>query len=115
MGLKKQKHADVILEFSLKVYLLYIFLKSFSGASDETSPPQITINEICEQISVKKDDVISTLQTLNLINYYRGQYVLTLNDDLKSRHAKEIAKRRLRIDANAVHWTPKDWSKRSKW
>jgi len=85
------------------------------GASDETSPPQITINEICEQISVKKDDVISTLQTLNLINYYRGQYVLTLNDDLKSRHAKEIAKRRLRIDANAVHWTPKDWSKRSKW
>ena len=49
------------------------------GASDETSPPQITINEICEQISVKKDDVISTLQTLNLINYYRGQYVLTLN------------------------------------
>ena len=24
------------------------------GASDETAPPQITINEICEQISVKK-------------------------------------------------------------
>merc|ERR1712156_218521 len=61
------------------------------GASDETAPPQITINEICEQISVKKDDVISTLQTLNLINYYRGQYVIALNDDLKSRHAKEIA------------------------
>ena len=64
---------------------------------------------------MKKDDVISTLQTLNLINYYRGQYVLTLNDDLKSRHAKEIAKRRLKIDANNIHWTPKDWSKRSKW
>ena len=68
-----------------------------------------------EQTSIKKEDVISTMQTLNMINYYRGQYVLTLNDDLKSRNAKEIAKRRIRIDPNALHWTPKDWSKRSKW
>merc|ERR1719210_3082161 len=85
------------------------------GATDETSPPQITINEICEQTAIKKEDVISTLQTLNLINYYRGQYVLTLNEELKGRHDKELAKRRLKIDPNSLHWTPKDWSKRSKW
>ena len=85
------------------------------GASDETSPPQITINEICEQTAVKKEDVISTLQTLNLINYYRGQYVLTLNEELKGRHDKELSKRRKKIDSNYLHWTPKDWSKRSKW
>merc|ERR1719412_1114942 len=67
---------------------------SKKGAIDENSPPQITINEICEQTAVKKEDVISTLQTLNLINYYRGQYVLTLNQDLKGRHAKELAKKK---------------------
>ena len=44
------------------------------------------------------------------------EYVLTLNEDLKDRHAKELAKRtKARIDPNAVHWTPKDWSKRAKW
>ena len=30
--------------------------------SEEGEPPQITINEICEQTSIKKEDVISTLQ-----------------------------------------------------
>jgi len=88
---------------------------SRKGSADENSPPQITINEIVEQTSIKKEDVISTMQTLNMINYYRGQYVITLNEDLKFRCAKEKSKRTIRIDAKFLHWTPKDWSKRPKW
>ncbi|KAJ0061971.1 hypothetical protein NL108_014681, partial [Boleophthalmus pectinirostris] len=38
---------------------------------DNGERPQITINEISEMTSVKKEDVISTLQYLNLINYYK--------------------------------------------
>ena len=68
-----------------------------------------------EQTSIKKEDVISTMQTLNMINYYRGQYVITLNEDLKFRCAKEKSKRTIRIDAKFLHWTPKDWSKKPKW
>ena len=34
--------------------------------------PQITINEA----SIKKGDVISTLQSMNLINYYKGQRMI---------------------------------------
>ena len=30
--------------------------------AEEGDVPQITINEICEQTSIKKEDVISTLQ-----------------------------------------------------
>ena len=88
-------------------------LFTISGPDDNI--PQITINEICERTSIKKDDVISTLQKLNLINYYKGQYVLTLNKDLVTKHKNDIAKRNLKIDPKALHWTPKDWSKRSKW
>jgi len=86
---------------------------SFTGPDDNI--PQITINEICERTSIKKDDVISTLQKLNLINYYKGQCVLTLNKDLVTKHHMDITKRNLKIDPKALHWTPKDWSKRSKW
>ena len=87
-----------------------------NGTTDPAeNPPQITINEICERTSIKKDDVISTLQKLNLINYYKGQYILTLNKELVGKHMKEMNKRKLRIDPKALHWTPKDWSKRSKW
>ncbi|KAM4617429.1 histone acetyltransferase KAT5 isoform 2-T2 [Discoglossus pictus] len=77
--------------------------------------PQITINEISEITSIKKEDVISTLQYLNLINYYKGQYILTLSEDIVDGHERAMLKRILRIDSKCLHFTPKDWSKRGKW
>uniref|UniRef100_A0A4Y0BGH3 Histone acetyltransferase n=1 Tax=Anopheles funestus TaxID=62324 RepID=A0A4Y0BGH3_ANOFN len=47
----------------------------------DNEKPQITINEICELTSIKKEDVISTLQILNLINYYKGQYIICINKE----------------------------------
>ncbi|XP_068600534.1 histone acetyltransferase KAT5-like [Brachionichthys hirsutus] len=82
---------------------------------DNGERPQITINEISEITSVKKEDVISTLQYLNLINYYKGQYILTLSEDIVDGHERAMQKRHLRIDAKCLHFTPKDWSKRGKW
>lgn len=81
----------------------------------DNEKPQITINEICELTSIKKEDVISTLQNLNLINYYKGQYIVTLNRELLENHQKAMAQRLIRIDPKCLHWTPKDWSKRAKW
>lgn len=77
--------------------------------------PMMTINDISELTAIKKDDVISTLQYLNLINYYKGQYIITLSKDVVSAYDRAISKRRLRIDPKCLHWTPKEWSKRGKW
>nr|XP_002131858.1 histone acetyltransferase KAT5 [Ciona intestinalis] len=77
--------------------------------------PQITINEICEKTCVKKEDVISTLQHLNLINYYKGQYIIVLTEDVIEGHKRSMSKRKMRIELRCLHWTPKDWSKRGKW
>ncbi len=88
---------------------------SNNTASTSSSAPAITINEICEQTSIKKEDVISTMQKLNLIAYYKGQYILTISRELVEKHDREMGKRALRIDPNCLHWTPKDWSKRAKW
>ncbi|KAM3961534.1 histone acetyltransferase Tip60 isoform 3-T3 [Aphomia sociella] len=76
----------------------------------DNEKPIITINEICELTSIKKEDVISTLQNLNLINYYKGQYIISVNQQ----HEKTMERRTLRIDPKCLHWTPKDWSKRAK-
>lgn len=81
----------------------------------ENEKPQMTINEICEMTSIKKEDVISTLQNLNLINYYKGQYIICISDEIVHQHKKAMEKRKVRIDSKYIHWTPKDWSKRSKW
>ncbi|KAH0822376.1 hypothetical protein GEV33_000415 [Tenebrio molitor] len=81
----------------------------------DNEKPQITINEICELTSIKKEDVISTLQNLNLINYYKGQYIITLNQEIMQSHKKAMETRLIRIDPKCLHWTPKDWGKRAKW
>ncbi|CAH2009132.1 unnamed protein product [Acanthoscelides obtectus] len=80
----------------------------------ENEKPQITINEICELTSIKKEDVISTLQNLNLINYYKGQYIITLSKEIIQSQYKAMETRKIRIDPKCLHWTPKDWGKRSK-
>ncbi|XP_045774019.1 histone acetyltransferase Tip60 isoform X3 [Maniola jurtina] len=80
----------------------------------DNEKPIITINEICELTSIKKEDVISTLQNLNLINYYKGQYIVSVNQETIQQHEKAMEKKLLRIDPKCLHWTPKDWSKRAK-
>ncbi|XP_072931507.1 histone acetyltransferase Tip60 isoform X2 [Epargyreus clarus] len=80
----------------------------------DNEKPIITINEICELTSIKKEDVISTLQNLNLINYYKGQYIISVNQETVQQHEKAMEKKLLRIDPKCLHWTPKDWSKRAK-
>lgn len=65
--------------------------------------------------SIKKEDVISTLQHLNLISYYKGQYIIHLSKDVTDYHTKAMSKRKIRIDPKSLHWQPKDWSKRKNW
>ncbi|XP_075693473.1 histone acetyltransferase KAT5 isoform X2 [Rhinoderma darwinii] len=101
---------------SYRSYWSQTILEILMDLKTETGErPQITINEISEITSVKKEDVISTLQYLNLINYYKGQYILTLSEDIVEGHERAMLKRILRIDSKCLHFTPKDWSKRGKW
>lgn len=72
-------------------------------------------SELSEMTAIKKEDVVSTLQHLNIVNYYKGQYILTLTDEALENNARALSKRKVRIDPKCLHWTPKDWSKRGKW
>ncbi|KAL2085699.1 hypothetical protein ACEWY4_019019 [Coilia grayii] len=83
--------------------------------SDYGEWPHITIQEISEMTSIKKEDIISTLQYLNLISYYKGQNVLILTEDIVQRHERAMQKQHLRIDPCCLNFTPKDWSKRGRW
>lgn len=85
--------------------------KSWSGYYNTV----IDCSEICELTSIKKEDVVSTLQNLNLINYYKGQYIISINRETVANHISAMEKRKLRIEPKYLHWTPKDWSKRNKW
>lgn len=72
-------------------------------------------SEMCEVTSIRKEDVVSTLQNLQLIQYYRGQYIICLTAEILDGHYKSMSKRKTRIDPKCIKWIPKDWSKRGKW
>lgn len=80
-----------------------------------TQVPSLTVQEICEKTSIRKEDVIATLKHLQLLLYYRGQHVIVLSDDIIKKHYANMRKRTVRIDPSKLKWTPKDWSKRGRW
>lgn len=102
---------------SYRSYWTHAILQVLLNVSptEDGEPPQMTINEICEMTSIKKEDAISTLQSMNLINYYKGQYILCMQKELVEKHQRELLRRTIRIDPRCLHWNPKDWAKRSKW
>lgn len=93
--------------------ILNILINTKLGENNEK--PQVTINDLSEQTSIKRDDVISTLQYLNLIQYYKGQYIITLTNEIIKTHELFAEKRKIRIDSKCLNWTAKDWTKRGKW
>lgn len=93
--------------------LLDILIKTPNDENGDR--PQITINEISDVTAIKKEDIISTIQYLNLINYYKGQYIITINDEALQMYNIAAKKRKVRIDPTKLKWNPKDWSKRGKW
>ncbi|GMR48560.1 hypothetical protein PMAYCL1PPCAC_18755 [Pristionchus mayeri] len=72
----------------------------------------LSISQLSQLTSIRKEDVISTLQQLNLYKYYKGQYVMVISDDMKEMYEKSSKKMRVRIDPQYLKWTPKDWSRR---
>ena len=79
------------------------------------SSPPFLLSEICEKTSIRKEDVVATLQYLQLIHYYKGQHIISLSQEVLDHHHKSMSKRKIRIDPRCIRWTPKDWSRRGKW
>ncbi|XP_049516435.1 histone acetyltransferase KAT5-like [Dermacentor silvarum] len=82
--------------------------------TDNQERPQISVNEICDLTSIKKEDVIWTLQHLKLFVYYKGQHILVLTKEALAARSQTIVKQPLRIDSKCLQWKPRDWGKHRK-
>lgn len=66
---------------------------------------QLSIRDISKETSIKTEDVISTLQALKLIKYWKGQHVIEVTPRVIADHLKARERSR-KIDPAHIHWTP---------
>jgi len=66
----------------------------------------LSIKDISTITAIKTEDIISTLQSMNLIKYWKGQHIISVTPKLIDEHMKAASKQSLRIEPKNIHWTP---------
>ena len=75
----------------------------------------VSIAELSDLTAMTTDDIISTLQHMGLVKYYKGANCICLTPDVIEKHHKSMLRRKIRIDNTALRFTPIDWAKRGNW
>jgi len=70
----------------------------------------LTIREMSRLTSIRQEDVIQTLQSMNMLKYYRGHHILNCNQRIVEEHLRGIQGQRvIEIDRSRLHWQPRVW------
>ncbi|KAJ3113591.1 Histone acetyltransferase [Phlyctochytrium bullatum] len=59
---------------------------------------EITIAELSEETSITPDDIMHTLQNLDLLKYYRGQFIICLSQKNMEQVERNTKKSKIKID-----------------
>lgn len=71
----------------------------------------VAIKDVSEATSIKTEDIISTLQFLGLIRYFKGQHVICATPKLLEQHSNLTKKDKAVLDPHKLKWDPMCWSK----
>lgn len=66
----------------------------------------LSIKDISQMTAIKTEDIVSTLQSLNLIKYWKGQHIISVTPKVIEEHLRQNAKQTVKIEPTKIHWTP---------
>lgn len=89
-------------KISYRSYWTYVLLTIFH---QRDILPNISIQEISRMTGFKTEDILSTLHALNMIKYWKGQHVISVNQRAVEHHLQNTKKVRL-CDPNCLTWQP---------
>lgn len=72
----------------------------------ESGKTETTIEDISTTTSMTTTDILHTLQTLNMLKYYKGQHIICLTEAMVEKYERGKKKKRIRIDAGKLQWKP---------
>nr|XP_002739824.1 PREDICTED: histone acetyltransferase KAT8-like [Saccoglossus kowalevskii] len=81
-------------------WVLLEILRDFRGT--------LSIKDLSQMTSITQPDIISTLQSLNMVKYWKGQHVICVTPKLVEEHLKsaQYKKPRLTVDTSSLKWGP---------
>lgn len=75
----------------------------------------LSIKDISAMTAIKTEDIISTLQSLNLIKYWKGQHIISVTPKVIEEHLKSTAKNTQKIESKNIHWAPMPPTQKQKY
>ncbi|KAG8338065.1 K(lysine) acetyltransferase [Homalodisca vitripennis] len=81
-------------------WVLLEILRDFRGI--------LSIKDLSEMTSITQTDIISTLQSMNMVKYWKGQHVICVTPKLVDEHIRssQFKRPRLVVDTAALKWSP---------
>ncbi|KXJ27871.1 histone acetyltransferase KAT8 [Exaiptasia diaphana] len=81
-------------------WVLLDILRNFRGT--------VSIKDLSAMTSITQEDIISTLQSLNMVKYWKGQHVICVTPKLVEEHVKSSQYRKpvLTVDPDCLRWAP---------
>ncbi|KAI8894468.1 acyl-CoA N-acyltransferase [Globomyces pollinis-pini] len=67
---------------------------------------EMSIQEISEITSITIDDIMNTLNAMDMLKYYKGQFILYISEKMVLQYEKSKSKKRERIDPKKLEWVP---------
>ncbi|XP_063988251.1 histone acetyltransferase KAT8-like [Diachasmimorpha longicaudata] len=79
-------------------WILLEILRDFRGT--------LSIKDLSQMTSISQTDIISTLQSMNMVKYWKGQHVICVTPKLVEEHIKssQYKRPRLAVDSTALRW-----------
>ena len=102
MGTPERPLSDLGL-VSYRQYWSRVLLKLISQIHEPVS-----LNDLSEMSAIKVDDVITTLQRLNMLHYKKGVHVIYAPMELIHVRLQEAGSPGLEVDPDLIMWVPYD-------
>mmetsp|Transcript_5338 Transcript_5338/g.7188 ORF Transcript_5338/g.7188 Transcript_5338/m.7188 type:complete len:409 (-) Transcript_5338:188-1414(-) len=90
-------------KISYRSYWTHILLNLLNKHCKEGTMKSLTIKQISHITSIKVDDILSTFQSLNMIQYWKGQHVIHVRQDL-IRNVIEKSKKIRLCNSECLNW-----------
>lgn len=65
-----------------------------------------SVNEISEATSITVTDIMHTIQSLDMVKFYKGNFVLYLDETAMKQYERNQAKQKEKIDPSKIVWNP---------